>query len=415
MTHPLPHCVINDDIKGELFSYCSINRLNTFLIVTDQNIYPIFGQKIEEFLKAQEFNVKTVILQGNPVIPDEKSIVKILSELDATARTLIAIGSGTVTDLVRFVSSRTRSKFISLPTAPSMDGYASTGCALTLNGMKLTLISEPPIAIFADLGVLTKAPREMVASGFGDVIGKFTSLADWKLGYLLWDEEYSSEIAQRTRDNLMKCVQLIPTMEDDWNEYIHALIAALIDVGICMLLVGNSRPASGSEHHCSHYWELKHLREGRPDVSHGMKVGFAATLIAKKYEELRKIHINNAKTMLLKNKPIRREKEIEIIRSAYGQIADQIIHIQEKYLFISQNSYDQLCEKIIEKWDAIQQIASSVPSSNEIKNLLRQVGVPTNPRDLHITDLEVEEALQYSHYLRGNFTILKLFKLMGIQ
>ena len=40
-----------------------------------------------------------------------------------------------------------------------------------------------------------------------------------------------------------------------------------------MLDFGETRPASGYEHHVSHFWEMKLLREGRHSVFHGAKVG----------------------------------------------------------------------------------------------------------------------------------------------
>ena len=53
-----------------------------------------------------------------------------------------------------------------------------------------------------------------------------------------------------------------------------------------MAMVGNSRPASGSEHHFSHYWEMLGLKESKPLPLHGQKVGFAAYLILKIYEKV---------------------------------------------------------------------------------------------------------------------------------
>ncbi len=51
----------------------------------------------------------------------------------------------------------------------------------------------------------------------------------------------------------------------------------LIEAGFCMLDFGNSNPASGAEHHMSHYWEMKLLREGdRPYFTVRSWSGFGA-------------------------------------------------------------------------------------------------------------------------------------------
>ena len=56
---------------------------------------------------------------------------------------------------------------------------------------------------------------------------------------------------------------------------------------------GNSRPASGSEHHISHYLEMAGEREGRDFAPHGVKVALGCLLsvsmykaAAEKFEEL---------------------------------------------------------------------------------------------------------------------------------
>lgn len=44
---------------------------------------------------------------------------------------------------------------------------------------------------------------------------------------------------------------------------------SLLLVGVAMSFVGNSHPASGSEHHLSHFFELTGLERNRPYLLHG--------------------------------------------------------------------------------------------------------------------------------------------------
>ena len=109
--------------------------------------------------------------------------MQVLVRADRENRTYLAVGSGTITDITRFASHRTKADFISIPTAPSVDGYTSPSASLVIERLKQTVIAQPPIAIFADLPTLCAAPRPMIAAGFGDMLGKYTSLADWQLGH----------------------------------------------------------------------------------------------------------------------------------------------------------------------------------------------------------------------------------------
>jgi glycerol dehydrogenase-like iron-containing ADH family enzyme len=54
---------------------------------------------------------------------------------------------------------------------------------------------------------------------------------------------------------------------------------ALIVAGTSMAICGNSRPASGSEHHQSHFLEMDFVRRGEKIPMHGIKVAIG-TLVS---------------------------------------------------------------------------------------------------------------------------------------
>ncbi|MBN1815039.1 MAG: iron-containing alcohol dehydrogenase, partial [Anaerolineae bacterium] len=175
----------------EMIRYCQEEHRDRFLLVSDENTYAVLGARVEAALKTQGWEVRTVVLSGEEVIADEEYIVQVLLAAGREEWTYVAVGSGTITDITRFCSHRTRNDFISLPAAPSVDSYTSGGAPLVVRRVKMTALAQPPVAVFADLPTLCNAPRETIASGFGDMLGKFTSLADWRLGWLLWDEPYN--------------------------------------------------------------------------------------------------------------------------------------------------------------------------------------------------------------------------------
>ena len=409
-----PFIYIGSDTLEALSSYCSKQKLDCFTLVTDQNIYPRWGEPVQKTLRDLGFNVQSIILEGDPITPDENYLIKILLITNDAPCTYLAVGSGTITDMVRFVADRTQSAFISLPSAPSMDGYASSGSSLTIQGLKQTVIARPPIAIFADLPTLSKAPRDMIAAGFGDVFGKFTALADWAMGNLTIRDPYDPNLAGRVSKRLEQSVKLIDHLEDAWEQNIYALTDALLDVGLCMLEMGNSRPASGSEHSCSHYWEMKLLREGRPAIYHGTKVGIASMLMAERYEWIKKIDIDEVNTRLASTPMPILEDEISTIRKVYGSIADDIIRSQKIYLEMTPEEYHKVQERISSHWPDIHALARSVPSPEEMGRLLHKAGLPVEPEEINLTKEDVKEALYYGHYLRNPFTIIKLLRMLGI-
>ncbi len=405
---------IGRNAVAELMAYCKANGLDKFVMVADQNTYAALGCAVEQSLKSAQCDVISVVLQGKEVVADEHYIVQVLARLDRQERTFIAVGGGTLTDISRFVSHRTKTNFISMPAAPSVDGFTSPGAPLVIEGLKRTLICHPPCALFADLPTLTAAPQRLIAAGYGDMVGKILSVADWKLGHILWDEAYDETIAQQFLAAAKACTDATNEIGTRSEEGVRALIAGLVDSGFGMLDFGNSAPASGAEHHMSHYWEMKLLREHRPAILHGAKVGVASILTAQRYAALRQLSREQiAKQMQWSRVPTCEQQE-QTIREAYGSIADEIIKEQAPFLQMNETKFNALRERIVARWDEVQGIACGIPLPQQFTSWLQEVGAPVNGGDLGFTDAEVAQAFEFGHYLRNRFTINKLWFTLGI-
>lgn len=257
------------------------------LLVADDHTYAAAGEQLSGLLAAEVVETRVCLIQPDAqgdVVADEIALVQLLLEIrPEETDALIAVGSGTIHDIVRFAAYKTGKPFVSVPTAPSVDGFTSAGAPLIIRGVKKTVPAVPPVAIFADLDVLMAAPQRLVAAGFGDMLGKYTSLFDWKFSRLTAGEPYDEQAAAITERALLNCVTHADAIGARSEEGIRALMTALIESGIAMLLFGQSHPASGAEHHLSHYWEMEYLRLGRRALLHGAKVGVACAEIARAY------------------------------------------------------------------------------------------------------------------------------------
>ena len=399
---------IGSEATNRLIEYCKQNQLQKFHLVADERTYAALGQAVEEAVASSGFDVKTTVLTGAEVIADAHYVMQVLLGVDGEERTFLAVGSGTITDITRFVSHRLKSAFISLPTAPSVDGFTSIGAPMIVGGLKETIIAQPPIAIFADLPTLEHAPGQLIASGFGDMVGKFTSVADWRLGHLIWGEPFDETIAQRSYAAAEQCTRHAAEIGKATETGIRVLIEGLIESGMCMLDFGSSRPASGAEHHCSHYWEMRLLQEGRPAILHGAKVGVASILIAKAYYELRQMPVSQVSQLMEAARLPIRDHEVARIESAYGATAAEVIAAQRAFLDMTPAEFRDLKHRIVQEWSRIQDIARTVPLPEELASVLELAGAPTKPEELGLGSDEVGMALEYSHYLRDRFTVSKL-------
>jgi glycerol-1-phosphate dehydrogenase [NAD(P)+] len=406
---------IGDHAVENLLQYCETRKLSRFLLVADRNTYAVLGRSVEIALQGCQWEVNSMVFDGPLVVPDEQSIFQVLMQADQVERTYLAVGSGTLTDITRIVSHRTRCPFISLPTAPSVDGFTSPSASLVIGRVKQTVTAQPPIAVIADLGTLVAAPQPMIASGYGDILGKAIALADWKLGHLFWGEPYDVDIARRVRETLDACVEATAEIGQASSSGVRKLMFSLIDSGFCMLDFNNSRPAAGAEHYMSHFLEMKLLREGRPAVLHGAKVGLSSIYIADLYARLRQVGRAEALQRLQAAYMPDRSTEVQRIRSVYGPIADKMISEQMPFIDLSPEDFAQLKHRIADHWEDIQALATEVPETQWFFDHLSWAGGAATPGALGLSDEEVEQALLDAHLLRNRFTICKLGRLLNLK
>lgn len=254
-------------------------------LVTDNYTYEAAGRQVEQLLdQAGLAYHKRVFQTETPLVPNEYALGSVLAAMTSQDDMLLAVGSGTLNDVTKYVSARTGVPYVIAATAPSMDGYASTVAPTILDGFKTTLPAVYPAAIVADVDILKDAPMPMLTAGFGDIIGKFTSLADWRLSHQLNGEYYCPEVAGVIEAAVETCAANAQALAQREPQAIQAVTEALILSGLAMGMVGVSRPASGAEHQMAHYWEMDALRRGEEHPLHGNAVGVGTVLAASLYE-----------------------------------------------------------------------------------------------------------------------------------
>lgn len=343
--------------------YLKEQNYRRIIVAADAITYDIAGRKLEQAITAHGIDVHVTLITPNSlgdVIADEASIIQLLLDIQQQkAEVVIAAGSGTIHDISRYAAYTAGIPFVSVPTAPSVDGFNSKGAPIIIRGEKKTIAAIGPDAIFADLEILAEAPAAMVAAGFGDMLGKYTSLLDWSFGASEGGEPYSGEVAEITRFALNKCVEHVPQIASRDQEGIRILIEALIESGLAMLLFGQSHSASGAEHHLSHFWEMEYIRLGKRQLLHGAKVGVACAEISKLYHRLA---------------------------------------AEESGLSFTSNPVK------------VREAIAALPDERMIRGWLKQVGGPSTTEELGVDEELLKRSLQEAHHVRPNrYTLLRAY------
>ena len=281
-----------------------------------------------------------------------------------------------------------------------MDGYASVGAALILDGMKVTKNTRVPKAIFADPLVLSGAPIDMQRAGFGDIIGKYSCLSDWRLAAVVLDEYICERVLSLTYEAVEETVLLADGILRGDKDAIKALMESLVAVGILMAYVGNSRPASGSEHHYSHYFEIVGIIRGEEYLPHGIDVCCSAVECAKLRDKI--LYVGDINEANPRHDNAVWNSEIERI---YGMLAPEIKALQNK---LGWYSVDRL-PVYKERWEKIREVLLSTPNSAKMEELVSKIGLSYADFCKLYGEKKLSDASLYAKDLKDRYTVLWLY------
>lgn len=287
-TLPIKKIVIGKGVLNQLPEIAGEFKEKQVYMISDNNTWKAAGESVYQIMRGAPFKIKSHMFESgdNILIPDELAIGRMLLEMPLGTALIIAVGSGTLNDMAKYLSSRTGIPYIIVCTAPSMDGYVADGAPLICNGRKISYVATLAYGVVGDTDIMKEAPMQMIRAGLGDVLGKLTALTDWSLAVEMIDEYRCDTCVKLVEEALKRCVDNAPALKKRNEEAILYLIEALTLTGVTMAIVGVSRPASGSEHLLSHYWEMDFITRHKYPELHGVKVGIATPIVAEIYEIL---------------------------------------------------------------------------------------------------------------------------------
>ncbi len=407
--------LIEENALHKVFSVIrDLDLMGKALLVADRNTYTAAGRELEKELTREGLEVKSCILldEGQELHADEKALGSVLVHLEEDTRLLIAVGSGTLNDIVRYISYRMDIPYMIVATAPSMDGYASTVSPLVVNGFKKTFPATYPVAIVGDVDILRQAPMETIQAGLGDVLGKMTSLSDWLLGNRVNGEYYCPLIVDTMQQAAEKCIQNVDGLSRREGQAIKELMEGLTLAGITMQMAGNSRPASGSEHHLSHYWEMQHLMEKRKTPLHGIKVGVATLLIQKIYDRILGMEAHQLHAAV--KTPEDMEGWKRDIKRCFGPLADEVFR-QKEASHIPHGELEERIRRLAAMWPQVkEEVRDLLSLVTNVREVLQKVEAPSTPAELGVSPDQVYDALRYAKEVRNRYTVLQLADQLGV-
>lgn len=366
------------------------------LIVLDDNTYKFAGKLCSDVLKNKNIRYK-IFTSKTPLIPNEQAVYEVELQIKK-ADLIIGVGSGVIQDLCKFVSFKHQLPYFIVPTAPSMDGYASSTAIMTFNGVKTSVSTRPPKAIIADVNLLKNAPLKMIQSGYGDILGKISALSDWKLASFITGEYFCDKIYKLTEKSLKNVLKLTNKLRNKNAKAIKTLMEALLVTGISMSYLGNSRSASGSEHLLSHFFEDLGMINGERYLPHGIDVAYSTYITTVIRNKLLKAKFPKTTYQ------IPREIFVNEMNSMFLDSAKKLITQQDEFDFTIENR--ALSYKFEGK---IKKILKPASNYKKIQKYINDIGLNLNEFYNIYSKDKIDKAIIYAKNVRTRFTVLHLY------
>lgn len=371
------------------------------VIICDTNTF----KATEEIMENIYDRCEVIILDADGLQADRRAVEVAMQNMDEEIDLILAVGTGTIHDISRYIAHEYGIPFVSVPTAASMDGFVSSVATMTWDGFKKTIPSAAPLCVIADTDIFSKAPTRLNASGAANILGKYISLADWKISHLAAGE-YFCEKAYSMEEQALRivksCIRGIPEGDEDDCE---DLMQALMISGLAMQMAESSRPASGAAHHMSHLWKMEVIN-GHLNAYHGEKVGLGLLICIRKYKEIAKA-VREGRCHIV---------EYEGIETG---LLSQIFEKNEALpKILEENTPDPLIAVVPEQLERclpeIAGIIEELPEEAEMKKLMEKGGCVTDGRRLGLDEKMIRETIQISPYMRNRLTLMRFLKMLEI-
>jgi glycerol-1-phosphate dehydrogenase [NAD(P)+] len=206
----------------------------------------------------------------------------------------------------------------------------------------------------------------------------------------------STGFLKATNEQIDRTLKLASGILERNEESVKTLMEALVIIGILMSFAGSSRPASGSEHHLSHFFEITGIIDNTEYFPHGIDVAYSTVVTAEIRE---KILANKFPSKIFREK---RENYETKMKSVYKQVADGCVELQDK---VGNYANDRI-NIYLEKEKEIIKILEKMPASEDIYDMLSLVGLDMNEFYSLYDKEKIEKAVLYAKDLKDRYTVL---------
>ena len=406
--------VVGSGVIQRLPEYVAKYNAKKPFILADCNTYKAAGKTVADILQNSGIAFGKYVYPMGDLEPDERAVGSAFMHFDNSCDLIIGIGSGVINDIGKILSNVSGRKYIIIGTAPSMDGYASATSSMSMDGLKVSLNSRCADVIIGDIDILKQAPKHMLKAGLGDMLAKYISIAEWRIGNLITGEYYCERVAQLIRTALEKCVKNAEGLLKRENAAVQAVFEGLVIGGVAMAYAGVSRPASGVEHYFSHVWDMRSLEFGTHVDLHGIQCAMATMKVVALYETVKTIVPD-------KNKAYAAVEAFHYtdwsnqLRRFLGNSGETMITQEQREQKYDKAVHPARYQKIADNWDAILKIIDEeLPSAKELSKIMDIIGISQDLNTIGVDSECARLTFKSTKDIRDKYVLSRLAWDLGI-
>ncbi|MDR2437931.1 MAG: sn-glycerol-1-phosphate dehydrogenase [Planctomycetaceae bacterium] len=395
---------------GNIFQSCFDTK--RVVVIADCNTFEAAGRIVNTNISSE--NILSVeepfLFQEKEFHADSKHLEEVRCFLAKTDAIPIAVGSGTINDLVKRAAFECQRSYMIIGTAASVDGYTSFGASIEMDGMKQTLTCFAPRVVLIDLEILKHAPQELNAAGYADLLAKIPAGADWILADKIGTEPIHRTAWDIVQKPLRQWLAQPEGIATNNPSALCLLIEGLIMSGLAMQIAKTSRTASGAEHMFSHLWDNQHHTFQGKIPSHGFKVGIGSIAVSLLYEKMlafTKEEFSKSKQNIAATH--RRWHEIEqTVRTNFGNgnLAEQVLE-QSRQKYVDLLEIIRRFDVFLEHWDELKdELQRQLIPAAAICEMLRKAKAPSSPEEIGIDRNRLRQSFGQAQLIRYRYNIL---------
>jgi len=274
---PIGSIAIRDTLDGaEAELLADLHAGQSLAVVSDPYTHEALGRRVFDALEAAGLPV-TEFVWERPQCSDKG--VETVRAATRGRDALIAVGSGTVNDTVKYASFLDGRPYSVFPTSP-MNAFTTSTASVSFGGFKKSITCHGAKGVFFDLSVLATCPPRLVSAAYADVICRTTSQVDWLLSHLLFGTAYSdTPYALLAIDEPAMIAEAAALLAGDLDA-LGTLTRISAIMGLGTSFTESTHSGSMHEHMISHYIDM-FAGERHPRTSHGEQVGVATVTMSR--------------------------------------------------------------------------------------------------------------------------------------